>query len=248
MGNACPSSGFIMAAVAGVGDTFSSCSVKYIDDWADATQQPGPNTCLNDVPIVWVNSDSNAPASPTPATNDTAPATPASMRHAGKSASHAAEPQGNAESPFSTFKMLLLGTACFATGMAAMWSVSQWLKARDSLQKLADHSPAQLQHARTKSAATTPDLALHVAPSAPSTPAHATSSHPHADENSSDASSSSGAPERGSFSGPISSLPHLTKAKRRPSITSTHVSSVNGLAVPATIPSESPEVEADEAE
>ena len=237
MGNECPSSGFIMAAVAGVGNTFSTCSIKYINDWADTKEQPGPNTCLNDVPTEWLNSDDTTPAAPTPAANGTATPT-----HAGKSASFAGETAG--ESPYSTFRLLLLGSLCFATGMAAMWSLSQWLKVR---QAQADHSLAKQHHARTKSAAATPDLSLHVAPSAPNTPAHAaTAAHPHADESSSDAGSSAGVPERGSFSGPSSSLPHLTKAKRRPSITSAHLAvAPQRGSVPETIPSESPEVDAE---
>jgi hypothetical protein len=263
MGNECPTSGYIMASVAGVGNTFSTCSIRYLDQWSDEQTTPGPNTCVDDFPYQWLSEDTE----PAPADAD-ANVTQAIQRvfnaiiQSGHSAAEVTGSSSAGTSSMSRNVMLLIASACFLSGATAMLGLMQLyrrLKKRassSSSSSAQSSSSASSSPTAAKTAKTSPPphkesaaLALNVAPSAPSTPLHAEGGgHKRSSSSSYNSSTSSAAstPTAGASSSLSSSVAamHLTRAKRRPSLGSTHSSdTTNLLHVPDTIPSESPEVD-----
>lgn len=216
-GNSCPSSGYIMASVAGVGTHFSSCSIKYTDTWV-ATNRPAP-TCLADVPYVWLNADSEI-ATSTPGANVTTKAQQHALQQLVRVAP-ASEPIVTvAEVRISPWT---LGLMCFLGGIAAAFALQSLAR---KLHRTSRMKAAVMTH--LKSSPSPPAVSLHIAPSAPSTPI---ATH---------AQLASAAAAIKSDEHPTQ---HLTRAKRRASFTLAHGVATSGDAprIPDTIPSESPE-------
>jgi hypothetical protein len=238
-GNSCPSSGYIMASVAGIGTHFSTCSIRYADTWV-STNDPKP-VCIKDVPAVWMNADSEIAVAQT--ANGTA-------QHAQQRMYTDASGSAPSYAPSSSHELWTFALPCFLAGMAVSYLVSlAWHKLRKR-----SSSPRSKSHAdlsiKSSPSPTNAHHSLHVAPSAPNTPM----SKAHSD-------TTKLLGHQQEESAPLTShhTQYNTRAKRRPSsgtivsIPSGSFSSSSssgsmlvgggggGPRIPDTIPSESPE-------
>lgn len=236
-GNSCPSSGYIMAAVAGSDSTFSTCSIEYTNQWLK-TNSPAP-VCLMNVPKVWLNADSEIATNVDQKQNKTVPTTTTTTnattgptvvaKQKKQDTTAATTPVATAtisSSDIPTYVPWLVGFGCFFAGVFVTCATMALMKKlRESGGgKFLSTSDDYVKSSPVPPVHQTP-FTLNIAPSAPSTPISSTK----LDD---------------TTTGPatVHHTQHVTRAKRRPSVGATmNLSTMLPARIPDTIPSESPD-------
>jgi hypothetical protein len=226
-GSSCPQSGYIMAAVAGVGNTFSSCSISDLDRWSDGTSRwSTQRQCVDNIPSVWLSADPDVPAKSTGATaSNEGKATIEPGRFSREESTTA--PESALSNKIRVPSAVFIAVLSFAAGLVTLYAVT----------RLARRMRKETTPARTVAAVPTvqsneqsKQFSLHIAPSAPSTPIANDVIPTHIEELTEPASPS------------VATVPkphtrdYLTHAKRRNSLGPKQLD-FSGLHTPASAPS-----------